>query len=327
MSCPSTTTCNNCTIGFYLTSNASIICAPQCVSPCSTCLYTNPNICTSCIAGYYYNAAANVTCQPSSNCSFSCTVCPVGYTLNNTQQCISCATTCASCLPTSVTVCTSCPVGYWLGSGVCSQCQTGCASCIASTQCLTCSIGFTSNTWTPVIGQAPINSCLPCQFPCITCIFLPNYCLSCAANYSILGNQCVNNNKYQFTLIINSTSANFYQQYPSFVNSIINCFNNGNYSIFFPTSYTPNLVNSTTFAFSAMASSLCSPTTPCATLEYNNLQNLFNSGLVGNLSILSYQLNSTTSNSTVTSCSPPCSTCTQPNGTVCLSCLSGYVLQ
>jgi len=199
-----------------------------------------------------------------SSCSFGCSVCPLGYSLTSTQNCIACNQNCAACLANNANYCTSCYQGQWLNNnGLCLACQSGCLNCISSTQCLQCQNGLVSNSWNPLLGSTPINSCIPCQAPCLSCILSPNYCLSCINGYTIFGNQCVNNYNYLFTVLVNANSTVFYQNYPQFVNSIVGCFSQPNYGIFFPTGVTPN---PSLFVFSAEVSSQCNPQTPCATL-------------------------------------------------------------
>ena len=65
-----------CNLGFYLTQ--SLTCSPNCLAPCATCLPGNPSVCGSCVAGY---ALYGNYCSPITSCNGACSLCPMGYTL------------------------------------------------------------------------------------------------------------------------------------------------------------------------------------------------------------------------------------------------------
>lgn len=93
----STTTCDSCSLGYYLNSTGTPSCT-LCPSQCATCLSSTG--CLTCSIGYtiMQNAVAS----------------PNGY------QCIQCMSPCLTCLGSSI-YCTSCVSGYQLMGSSCLQ--------------------------------------------------------------------------------------------------------------------------------------------------------------------------------------------------------------
>lgn len=190
-------------------------CSQNCQLPCSTCSTVNPAKCTNCIAGYSYNDVSN-TCNQILTCSGGCSVCPLGYSLNQ-GQCVSCTTSqCQTCNPTNPDQCYSCLPGFYLNSNSqCTACPSSCATCLTGNGCLTCASGYTT------LANAPITpggyQCIACDSPCATCINTPDYCTSCVDGYQFFGWKCAQSFYFGFSLTLLTTLSTFNQNYYSFI--------------------------------------------------------------------------------------------------------------
>jgi len=117
--CTSASSCQSCTIGYFLVSSSCVALPAFCVS-----LDSSGN-CNNCFGGYTLNTGSN-TCSADLTCNStsSCTVCPQGYTLSS-GQCSACTlgTSCLACSSTSSTTCIKCATGSYLdASNVCQTC-------------------------------------------------------------------------------------------------------------------------------------------------------------------------------------------------------------
>ena len=139
--CSSSTNCLQCKFTYFITGDPNMICAPQCVSPCGTCMPGMPNMCTSCRPGF---VMMNGTCMDN-NCSASssCNYCPTGFGLMADQTCGACPTNCVMC--NMYANCTECDLGFWLTSDMsCMPCDdANCYYCLSGAQCNLCKPGFT----------------------------------------------------------------------------------------------------------------------------------------------------------------------------------------
>lgn len=212
INCVSKNTCISCMSGFYLTGNISMVCAPNCILPCMTCLYNSPSTCISCMAGY--TMLSNGTCIPNScSVSGSCAFCPLGYGLLSPQVCSPCNIAfCASCNLFTPN-CTGCLPGYYLILNQCLACSSNCASCINGNSCQYCSVGYTKLTVALYNGIQNLGLCVACQSPCATCWGHPAACLSCISGYTRFGSNCLTNSFYSATLTLNTTLPTFVSNY------------------------------------------------------------------------------------------------------------------
>lgn len=205
--------CMSCISGFFLTS--ALTCSLNCAVPCSSCLTGNPTKCTNCVAGYTPNSLI-YSCTPVISCNGTCSVCPLGYTLN-LVICIACTgSQCQSCLSSALSQCTSCVPGYYLNTNSqCQACLSQCATCLTGSGCLTCSLGYTQ------IQNVPANQngyqCVICQSPCATCTNRPDYCTSCVSGFQFQGWKCSQSFYFGFTLTLLTTLSTFNKNYFSFI--------------------------------------------------------------------------------------------------------------
>ncbi|CAD8213212.1 unnamed protein product [Paramecium pentaurelia] len=116
----------------------------------------------------------------------------------NTQSSHTCPTGCSVCSGSSGN-CSACLSGYYLVGQNCNQCPTSdCSLCrlpcqvcvINSSDCQTCNDlanqeGVTCQCKPGYIMNTSNYFCDQCQFPCVTCQTTVNYCLTCAATYTI----------------------------------------------------------------------------------------------------------------------------------------------
>ncbi|KAM3127649.1 hypothetical protein pb186bvf_020246 [Paramecium bursaria] len=146
---------------------------------------------TQCVQNYFLipgSTTANTiaTCQPIqagnsaclsvfTNSTTSCASCQPGYTLVG-QSCSVCPSGCSVCQSqNSQVVCTTCSTGLYLStSGTsCNSCAAGCSTCSNGVTCLTCSSGYYQNS---------SNICTLCTLAnCSTCP--GNVCSACVSNY------------------------------------------------------------------------------------------------------------------------------------------------
>lgn len=150
LECLSKTKCVSCVVGFSLLASSCVAACPdgyfsngtvcsKCYYRCRTCSLTVDN-CTSCAIGFLTNGTCLNTC-------------PFGtYAELSSMSCQSCTAPCSSCANSSA-ACTSCISGSLIYSGQCLQ---------------TCPNG----------SYASISSCLPCNYPCLSCTSA-NACSSC----------------------------------------------------------------------------------------------------------------------------------------------------
>lgn len=158
---------DQCSAGSYAeTNNQCMACSSDCATckdfpdKCLTCAdatktWSNFKCIGSCGTGL---TAMGGLCCPSmcTGCdiTMACSGCITGFYLDGSSNCISCDSSCLTCLGTA-TKCTSCPVGkvlqgsvcqdscnsnFYLDGSVCKICHSSCGTCNgpANTQCLTC---------------------------------------------------------------------------------------------------------------------------------------------------------------------------------------------
>ena len=117
--------CYECYTGYYITGHnvVDMACVPNCSYPCLTCSHTDPTKCTSCEAGYTFNENANNGCEPVTDCApNACVICPGGFVMSNTSQCVACNPDCMTCMSTNTSFCTSCMGAFYVKDGACSPC-------------------------------------------------------------------------------------------------------------------------------------------------------------------------------------------------------------
>lgn len=198
--------------------------------PCATCSNTNSSQCTSCIAGYTYNSLTS-TCGPQLNCNGACSVCPIGYILQNGLCTICNSTNCQICSNSNSSICLTCTFGYYLNNNTnqCNACLTSCATCLRPDGCSTCATGYTFNTL--YFHQSNSYQCFPCVSPCATCVSVVNYCSSCISGYSLIGWKCVQNFNFAFNLILQTNSTTFNQNYNNFIQALASSIGSSNGNI------------------------------------------------------------------------------------------------
>ena len=121
--------CSVCPSGYSLYAG---LCKPCSIANCGACTQST-TACDSCSLGYYLTTSATPTCTlcPSqcATClsSTGCLTCSIGYTImqnaiasSNGYQCIQCMPPCLTCLGSSI-YCTSCLSGYQLMGSSCLQ--------------------------------------------------------------------------------------------------------------------------------------------------------------------------------------------------------------
>lgn len=122
-------------------SNVCKACSSNCIS-CS-----NVNLCLSCQNNYVLGlSSSDIICASftSTHCFNSlnslCTVCDVGYLLDNTPAypiCGVCVPNCKNCQ--TPTICLQCADKYYpVGTTSCLPCSSNCLTCTDNTKCLTC---------------------------------------------------------------------------------------------------------------------------------------------------------------------------------------------
>lgn len=194
--CINSSVCLTCNSG-YTVSKTTNLCVQCSITGCGQC--NTANVCASCNAGFTLVASTGIclscsvtNCQTCSAANYCQTCNAVNgtqlYPSPNGNSCFACNTSlpnmgnCLSCNATNS--CGLCQNGYQLyipqnGTGVCIQCNIqNCQTCAlngSSTVCSTCALGYSA------IG----NSCVLCQFPCVTCTANqgPNNCASCSTPY------------------------------------------------------------------------------------------------------------------------------------------------
>lgn len=172
-----------CPAGTFTVGNLCV----SCPSNCMTCV--NGSYCVDCAAGYYFSAG---TCLLASICS------PPQLSLQ--QNCVS------SCpegtYPTASTCERLCGEGQVYYSGLCyASCSAPFVSngfgCIANCPAGQIAINGTCTGNTNTCGSGSyfnntLRQCLPCQFPCATCIGTATICTSCLVG-TLSNGQCQNN--------------------------------------------------------------------------------------------------------------------------------------
>ena len=154
----------------------------SCVSPCLSCLETNPTSCLSCPKGFLLN---NNTCLEN-QCPLYCEVCSSNVTCTQCQEgfvpingfCSPCLVGCAECSTESPGLCLQCSLGTYLdpNSSKCIGCSPNCVTCLPD-GCMTCLTGF--------YLTADLTCAPNCVAPCETCSETdPTSCLSCAVGYT-----------------------------------------------------------------------------------------------------------------------------------------------
>lgn len=170
--CSSSPACDTCKPG-YVQSGTS--CLP-CQSPCTTCV-TTVSTCTSCQPGSsYYLQYGGGSCVSAS-------LCASGSYAETNNQCMACASQCATCVDTS-DKCLSCSdsskvwkhyacfdactTGYANIGGLC--CPDKCTACNQSEACSGCVSGYYLDS---------LFRCIECDSNCLTCTTTATNCLTC----------------------------------------------------------------------------------------------------------------------------------------------------
>ncbi len=203
----STSTCDACAAGFYLSGGRCAACSP--VAACTsllTCTSAATSVCTSCAAGTYLDPSTNTcgACTPVAACTSPltctsaatsvCTSCAAGTYLdpasNTCRSCTSVAacTSLLTCTSAATSVCTSCAAGTYLDPA--SNTCRSCTSVAACTSLLTCTSAATSLCTSCAAGtylDPSTNTCSACT-PVAACTSLltctsaaTSVCTSCAA--------------------------------------------------------------------------------------------------------------------------------------------------
>lgn len=92
----------------------------------------------------------------------TCEECNVGYYVGNGgYACMTCSSSCLTCIGPSSNQCTSCKTGFYRTlDNTCYPCMTGCSSCKDGYTCVTCSTGY---------YKTNDNRCYNCLGGCISC--------------------------------------------------------------------------------------------------------------------------------------------------------------
>ena len=172
--CTDNTKCTTCNGHYYLSSNYCY----QCSSSCNHCTSSSTK-CTSCYSGYYLSSYNCYPCvSPCKTCSSStsCNSCISKYYLSS-NKCYPCVNPCVTC--SSQTSCNSCVNGYFLISHTCYECNYNCKTTSDGCKCSTCYDGYYLYNY----------QCLNCKEPCKTCSS-ETKCLSCIDKYFLIQDTC-----------------------------------------------------------------------------------------------------------------------------------------
>ena len=124
-----TSSCTDCTSGFYLDGSNCVACD----APCSTCSAAGTSSCTDCTSGFYLDGSNCVACDPL------CDTC----TASGNASCSACAAQALSIPSTSICVsdCSDHLPNYYPTPPSCSLYHSSCASCVGpfEYQCNSCS--------------------------------------------------------------------------------------------------------------------------------------------------------------------------------------------
>ena len=89
--------------------------------------------------------------------------------------------------------------------------MSGCVRCLTASKCLTCDRGYLNY---PSDNGNPLDSCLPCKFPCMECIGADDFCVSCHSGYEWIAGRCINNMiNYYFTTNFSTDPTTFLANY------------------------------------------------------------------------------------------------------------------
>lgn len=171
-----TQNCTSCNEEYYMDS-ASGSCLP-CVKGCSAC--SSSTDCELCNEGFYLtdNGTCEVCVVGGAICTVSITSScqPTYFMLSGI--CARCLANCSIC--TGPTTCNECIEGYYLvNSTVCTPCGSNCIACNSSSQCQSCTIGYY-----PVSGSNSCAKCagsgnIIYSVASVSCISCPQNCESC----------------------------------------------------------------------------------------------------------------------------------------------------
>ena len=324
--------CTSCMEGYKMTS--TFTCVTECNWPCASCTEGKPSTCTSCFYGWTYSSGSN-SCSSDLSCNSDdgCSYCPTGYVRTNTDMttanasCSTCSASanCQRCSPTNVSECTSCYSGAYLNpNGQCVSCPTGCESCVSLALCFSCMSGYVSmeaprviNNENPhVHGMVPVT-CMACESPCSTCYGDARTCSSCVSGYSYVRGKCISEFSFIVDLVLNTSALNLRNNYFAFLTEIATMAETDlNALAIFQIGREPNI------QVVMMISTIYLSGSEQATAQQMNLNALFESGTIANVSVTSFILQTSSLNTT---CSlnycTKCKTLTE-----CETCSSGYNL-
>ena len=122
--------------------------------------------------------------------------------------------------------CVACFAGYFLNSqnNSCDVCPNGCQTCSSSSNCLSCDSGYVSTVQS---ADSPLV-CQACQSPCLTCFMNPQTCLTCNANYTLVGWTCVTKFNFGFMVELDTNSSAFFSNYYAFLEQMAEIFGTTN---------------------------------------------------------------------------------------------------
>ena len=224
------------------------------------------------------------SCTPQPTCAGACSVCPIGYLLQN-GQCAACQTSNCQLCSANLTQCVSSSPGYYLSatSNVCNPCPTQCSTCIRSDTCLNCASGYTSLATMLVNSQIGGVQCLACTFPCVTCEGTQDYCTSCAPGYQFSGWKCTQIFNFKFAITLSASMVTFNTNYFSFIQALSSAIGTSDSSIV--------SIAAITFG-SVIINGGLAPTTSSGTIESNLQYSDFQSALSQNSNIAGMSITS-----------------------------------
>ena len=233
----------------------------QCVSNCSSGRYIDGKTCVlSCSNLLNYDNNTCISSCPNNSFLLNETTCysqcPDPYLGFNGACLIQCPTNYTQIGTTCILGCNSntfylngscislCPDGYYANTTTqtCTQCNPTCQTCsgITEYQCLSCnSSAFYNKDLTTCYQDCPLyyyankqtKECLRCSSHCVQCLD-NNTCIICTNNSKLVGSYCKGNkevefkltsinNPYSFKLNTNFNWSYFYQNFESFLKSLI----------------------------------------------------------------------------------------------------------
>lgn len=134
------------------------------------------------------------------------------------------------------------------------------------------------------VALTGIFNCSKCSSECSACLGNINTCISCNTGFSLMGYVCLSNFNYRVSVVLDATLAQFQNNYLKFINQIAQAANVAVNQIVI-LSITQGSIN-----VNMAVTSLDAPGSNAAVNNQNSLQNLVNSGSIGNMTVTSSTL-------------------------------------